>query len=162
MKGTPVYTQRSVAWPRNPARHDSELDDIGVSFDAKGGGTHGEFRFSWVEFTQPKSIWDYKGDGPKVRHPAYPHGALKIEVFSDAFGAILDDRIIDMLRVIARMQEKRRDMSPEKLIAMLEAAGVKPSQHHLRGRLEQNLYDGPAERRAIEREIARQQRREAA
>lgn len=159
MKGTPHYTQHSVAWPLNP-RPPRVLDDIHVSFDAKGGGTWGEFSFEWIELMRSTSLWP--GSSRQEPDPAYPHGALRIEVFSDGLPAFLDDRIQRVVVALRKLPEKKRDVSPERLIQILEGQGVGPSQHHLRGLIEAGAYANYQERAVFEREIARQRRMEAA
>ncbi len=159
MKGLPTYTQHSVAWPQNP-RSPRVLDDIHISFVAKGGGTYGEFTFEWIELMRNTSLWP--GSDHKERDPRYPHGALRIKVFTDGLPAFLDDRVQRVVKALKRLPEDRRNVSPEKLIVMLEAGGIRPSQHHLLGLIEVGQYADYAERRRFEDEISRQRKREEA
>jgi len=139
VRGIPTYTQHTVAWGnRVPLQHGVN-DEIGVSFDAFGGGTHGEFRFVWREL------------GAKYQ----PNGALQVQCFSDGLGAMLDERLLSLLRKVARLRQRDRDLSPARLVELLEQAGVRPSEPHLRGKNEPTYgrpaYWPDADRRAFER-----------
>lgn len=128
MKGIPTYTQHSVAWPTQ-ALCDRALDEVGISFEAKGGGTHGEFRFVWVDLDSGQAHDSWLPPAP-VR---YPNGALQIQAFADGFSALLDSRIVGVLDYLKRLPDRNRDITPARLIELLERAGVRASTHHLRG-----------------------------
>lgn len=120
MKGTPRYTQHTVAWPRLPIHEPNCVEELGVSFDAKGGGTHGEFMFRWYRF----SSYSYRDRTP----------SLRAEVFSDGLGAFLDPRIQRVVGVLQRRHAAGQpDATPDFLIALLESEGVKPSDYHKAG-----------------------------
>lgn len=156
-KGIPTYTQHSVAWPNNPKR-DRVVDDVHVSFFAKGGGTHGEFTFEWVEFLRQR--WD--GRSNSERDLRFPYGALRVKVFTDGLPAFLDQRIQSVLLRLSRLDEDSRDVSPKTLIEMLEDEGVRPSWYHLQGLINAGAYETYRERARFEKEIARQRKREEA
>lgn len=118
MKGIPTYTQHTVAFPTVSFHRHGVFEELYISFDAFGGGTHGEFALRWVKFTQPESI------------------ALRIDVFTDGLSAMLDARIMGVIQALARRQRSLAEWTPEQVIGLLEAAGVRPSTHHLRGLLE--------------------------
>lgn len=123
-KGTPVYTQHSVAWPELELR-DRILEEVSVSFDDKGGGTYGEFTFRWYHLGYKSSLW-----GGTSTEPRYPHGALRIDCFTDGLPALLDDRI---QAVLGNLRRHNRSPKPAKLIQLLEDNGVVASNYHLEG-----------------------------
>jgi hypothetical protein len=111
-KGIPTYTQTSVAFPHNPKVR-RIVDEIGIVFQAKGGGgASGEVYFRWLDI----------GD-------KFPHGALRIEVFTDGLAAFYDDRIQAVVKRLRRLG----DITPARLIGLLETEGVKPSVYQLQG-----------------------------
>jgi len=124
-KGTPTYTQHTVAWP-SLTLPDRVMEDMGISFDAKGGGTHGEFFFRWYNLGNNPSLW---GGGDRGE-PYYPNGALRVECFTDGLTAMMDDRV---QAVLDNLRKHNRNPTPAKLIQILEANGISASEHHKRG-----------------------------
>jgi hypothetical protein len=121
MRGIPTYTQYTVAFPTLPFR-DSVIEEIGVSFDAKGGGTHGEFTFRWYDF------------GGMHPYDKRDHRALRVEAFTDGgISAMLDDRLLSILRRLSRRRRDIPEVTPDTLVQMLEEVGVRASVHQLRG-----------------------------
>lgn len=100
---TASYTQTSVAFPNNPKRA-HVIDELGVHLDDTGS----EFYFRWHEL------------GPR-----YPHGALRVECFADGIRAL--QRVLPVVLAL----EHEGDVSPQRVIEMLEAVGVTPSHYHL-------------------------------
>lgn len=138
-KGTPVYTQHTVAWPELPLR-ERMLDEVGVSFEAKGGGTYASLDFRWHKLS------------------TYEFGALRVECFSDGFGALLDPRIVSVIESLKRMRMDDRDVSPAKLIELLEAQGVTPSLYHLKGMIESGEHDSPEAKEKLQAMLDRRRR----
>lgn len=114
-QGTPTYAQHTVAWPT--LRLDPYVvEEVNVCFEARGGGTHGEFRFEWLDF-------------PGSSHPP----ALRVSCYSDGFPALLDPRVQAVLAKLRALRASRRDVSPERLMGYLEAEGIVASVAHVRG-----------------------------
>jgi hypothetical protein len=135
MQGIPTYTQHTVAFPTLPLR-EHVVDDVSVSFAAKGGGTHGEFTVEWVGLSS-----------------FGPHGAFRVKAFGDGLGALLDPRILGLMEALRKMDdEEQNEVSPARFIEMLEAAGVRPSIYHLRGLDDGNL--SLAEKDKLEKRMA--------
>lgn len=144
-RGLPTYTQNSVAFPTVALHTRGAVDDINISFDAEGGGTYGEFTVEWI---------DLKSAGRKEEPPA-----LRLKLFTDGMGAFYDERVQRVFDRIRRLPQARRDVSPERLIEMLEEEGIGPSLHHLRGMVEHG--DLPHEQRVeVERKLAKMRKRE--
>lgn len=119
MKGIPTYTQFTVAFP-TLSRQEETIDEISVGFDAKGGGTHGEFVFKWRDFG--------------------PSRALQVCAFTDGgIAAMLDDRILPVLRMLAARRHTLPEVTPEWLILRLEETGARPSLHQLKGLYEKSF-----------------------
>jgi hypothetical protein len=149
-RGIPVYTQHSVAFPMLTLPSPI-VEELNVSFQAKGGGTHGEFTFEWASLGS-RSFGRFGRE-------TEPVVAIRVKAFSDGFGAMLDDRIVEVLTKLKRMREKDRDVAPEKLIEMLEAVGVRRSIYHMRGMLDHG--EVPYEERAgLQKEIERLRKHE--
>lgn len=121
MKGTPEYTRWSVAFPRARERFDhGVIEQIGVSFAARGGGTHGEFTISVHKFDNSFSP------------------APQFEVFADGMGAFLDART---QRAVKRMVRKcehtlpgghKRGISVDEIVDILNEEGFRPSRYDRR------------------------------
>jgi hypothetical protein len=120
MRGIPTYTQYTVAFPTLPMR-DGMIEEVNVSFDAKGGGTHGEFSFRWFDFDKlhPRDKEDRR--------------ALCVRAFTDGISAMLDERLLAILRRLARRKRDIPEVTPDTLIQMLEEVGVRASKYHLNG-----------------------------
>lgn len=107
---TLTYTQYTVAFPSNPL-YDGETDNVGVSLDAKGGGTHGEFLFRFVTF---KSMHDTK--------------AVQLTVFGDGLSCFFDPRIQPVIQQWRDLPDPD-EMTPEQLCRLLREAGAVPSRY---------------------------------
>lgn len=113
-EGKPEYTQYTVAWSSQPdPRSASVVEDIGISFAARGGGTHGEFRLMFYNF---------KGQYKPRLH-------VQVQVFMDGYKAFMDDRVQNSIKRIRRMTKP----TPEKVIEALEGNGITASVYHMRG-----------------------------
>lgn len=128
MKGIPTYTQHTVAFPRVTMGERSQIDEINVCFNAKGGGAWGEFTFVW---------YDHSG--------AYPPGstrdrrAMRVAAFSGTgMKAMLDRRIFPIIEHLSRRNDDLPEVYPADVIKWLEEAGVRPSTYHLLGLYEQS------------------------
>jgi hypothetical protein len=111
---TPVltYTQHTVAWPN--LRLDGPYDEVGVSLDyLVGGGVGGEFNWRFHRFD---------------RH----HQGAQLECFGDGLPCLYDPRVQQVVSAW-RAMETPDDLTPAKLIELLEAAGAVASEHHKRG-----------------------------
>lgn len=132
-KGTPVYTQRSVAFP-TLSRRTYEVDNLGVSFAANedgGGGTHGEFHWTFHRFKTQNGEAD----------------AVSLEVFGDSLAAFNDERIQRVLAKWYLSREENQDATePEVFIRWLEEEGIGPSPYHLEGL---NALPAPARREVL-------------
>ena len=116
MRGLPTYTVLSVAFPTS-IREPHIVDEINVSFNAKGGGTHGEFGFRWYMFNSTSR----------------PTLAMEVHAFTDGMAAMLDNRIVPILEALARRKDSLPEVSVDWMVGKLEEAGVKPSTYQLRG-----------------------------
>jgi hypothetical protein len=157
MRGIPVYTQYSVAWPSQVNTFGRNvIEEVGVTFNAKGGGTHGEFKFAFYDLGSQRRNDAYGGLYHKNEH----YFALQVCAFTDGLGALLDPRMLRVLEALRRTDRQDKDVTPEKLIEMLEGVGIGPSVYHLRGVLENDdLFE--ADRAAINKRIARLKKHEA-
>lgn len=118
-EGTPQYTQATVAWGPNvwyPSR--GVVDEVNVSFEADGGGVHGEFHFSIYQFGE-RDV------------------AVQIECFIESVEQLQDERIQAVIEGL------REDESLENLLALLEQNGIQPSKYHLKaeGRRQRNAIE---------------------
>lgn len=149
-KGIPTYTRHSVAWPDQPLHSESPsvYDEIGVSFDAKGGGTHGEFRFTLHRFGL-MNLERRRRRGDDESHVA-------VHCFSDGLAALADERVQTVLAALRRRVGQSVDA--EALEELLRKNGIRPSVYHLQGEMKNASYDRRAE---IPREIARLRRHES-
>ncbi len=120
-KGTPNYTQHTD--DLTGMMDDRIVAEITVSFDDKDGGTNGEFKFAWYDLGS-------RTDAFGKSTPLYPHGALKVECFTDGLTAMMDDRIVAVLNHI---RKHNHNAAPASVIAYLEENGVVQSKYHLRG-----------------------------
>jgi hypothetical protein len=123
MRGIPTYTQYTVAFPTLVMHERDVVEEINVSFNAKGGGTHGEFRFVWYEF--------HRANGS-------PERALRVEAFTDGMAAMLDERLLSILRTLANRKVSLPEITPTQLIEKLEEVGVRPSTYQLQGLYEKS------------------------
>jgi hypothetical protein len=127
-----TYTQSSVAFPTLPPR-DREIDHVNVQ------GPESSIEFVWIRL----------GDEGR-----YPHGALQLTAFSDAFRTLLHPGITSIIFDLSKEDDDaRRDISPDALIERLEAVGAEPSHYHLRGLDRPGLSLG--ERNQLHERIAR-------
>lgn len=116
-KATLTYTQHTVAFPRLQISDssDSVYDQVSISLDAEGGGSHGEFQFKFYNF---------KGYGGLDL-------AAKLTLFGDGIVAFTDERVQRVIQAWFKMDDPD-DLTPARLIEMLNANGAVPSEHHLR------------------------------
>jgi len=123
-KGTPQYTQDSVAFPHHYNGGDknegSQYDEVSVEFAAKGGGCYGSgVSFKFKQFSS-------------LGRPTY---GMEISGWTDGLDNLLDERIQAVL-VSLKALERRMDHDdapkPDQVIALLEANGIKPSGYQLR------------------------------
>lgn len=141
MKGTPEYTQATVAWDHKKDRVDptdiTVVEDIGISFAAKDGSTYGEFRILWHDFERREKddMISFFPRSPRDNDPS-----VELQVYQDGLGAFLDPRIqrvVQRIKRASRFDSKRwRTVapSPAKVIQFLEDEGVRPSKYQRRGR----------------------------
>lgn len=108
--GTLTYTQHTVAFPTNRLM-DDDTDGVGVSLDAKGGGTHGEFQWRFVTF---RNMHDTK--------------AVQLTVFGDGLPCFFDPRVQQVVQQWREMPDPD-EMTPKELCGLLEAAGAVPSRY---------------------------------
>ena len=112
-KETLVYTQHSVAFPRVPLER-SIRDEVGVSLDYEGGGTGGEFDWSFYTFDQG-------------------HRGVRLQCFGDGLKCLYDPRVQKVMDAWRKTFLDPDSMGPEDLISLLEAAGAVASKYHQRG-----------------------------
>lgn len=114
-KGTPTYTQHTVAWPHRPP-FDRHTEEINVNFKARGGGTHGEFMITFQELSG--------------------NICPRVECFTDGLRSLLDERTLTVLNELRRREERGvRSITPADVVTLLEEAGFRPSRYQLSGLL---------------------------
>lgn len=111
-RGTPVYTQNSVAFPNLPLDNPWYTDKISISFEAKGGGTYGECRLTCMSFNSLKGS-----------------ASVELAIFEDGMSILQDERMLLLIKKL----KNREHTSPDELVKLIESVGIQPSAYQKEG-----------------------------